>query len=301
MEYSIHLFKLARLNSEIKYVANSIVRDAPAYAYPPVPDVARWQRDMLIQLDQWAANIPRLDRGNKYMESLCEIRCCTIKMLLLRPSPAIPAPSSEMLMLCHKSSRQTIRLYEQLYKQDLLVHDWITLHGIILATITMLYCLRAVRDVARETEVEDLMGDMSVSLGILSATGEYWTGAKRSREILDDLGRSTLRWMKTVKTTDPQLGDGIPMPVPNGPISTGSSTDLSILGNNLDPNLLPTFFTPMVPSVDMQMEPSNWPDPGQQQYAFSDIMNVDDIMRNLFDGFIPQLDNYNTVHGFYAA
>jgi hypothetical protein len=53
MSYAIHMFKLARLNSEMKYILHSISRETPAYAYPAVRCMKTWQTDMLSRLDQW--------------------------------------------------------------------------------------------------------------------------------------------------------------------------------------------------------------------------------------------------------
>ncbi|CAF3441470.1 unnamed protein product, partial [Fusarium graminearum] len=58
MAFAIHLFKAAKLNSEIKYIAQSIVRDSPRYAYPRVVDINDWQTTILHQLDEWASQIP---------------------------------------------------------------------------------------------------------------------------------------------------------------------------------------------------------------------------------------------------
>jgi hypothetical protein len=275
MEYAIHLFKLVRINSEIKYVANSIVHDAPAYAYPSVTDVTRWQRDVLDRLDRWAADVPHLDTRNTYMETLCELRYHSIKMLLLRPSPAIPTPTSEMLIVCHESARRTIRLYEQLYKQDLLVHDWFTLHGITFGTITMLYCIRVVRSLAQQTEPEELMGNVGVSLSILSATGEHWSGAKRSRDVLENLGMSVIRWIKAVKAEDSRGGRDMAASLSDHSVEDGHPIHQSITSNSShDANLLEAFPMPSMLPADMQMPPSYWLDPYQQQYPFCDMTNV---------------------------
>jgi hypothetical protein len=42
-------------------------------------------------------------------------------------------------------------------------------------------------------------------------------------------------------------------------------------------------------------------DPYQQQYPFCDMTNVDAIMRNLFDGFIPQQDSYSIPPDLYTT
>ena len=196
MVYSIHLLRLAKLNSEIKYVANSIVRDAPSYAYPAVIDIHEWQSSMLQKLDQWAAQIPGGEHTSAfYLRLTCQLRYHGLRMVLLRPSPAIPKPSSEALEKCHSSARETIRIFDKLYRRNLLVHSWMSFHGLVLATLTMFYCIKTVPKIEQETDLGALMGDLSTSSSILSATGEHWSGAKRCRDILDDLGRSMIQGM----------------------------------------------------------------------------------------------------------
>ncbi|KAI9926642.1 hypothetical protein MW887_003735 [Aspergillus wentii] len=69
LSHSIHLFKLARMNSEIKYIMHSISRDTPAYAYPPVMDIFAWQQDMIHSLQDWLSKIPRpVDNGDDKMD-----------------------------------------------------------------------------------------------------------------------------------------------------------------------------------------------------------------------------------------
>ncbi|CZS72158.1 unnamed protein product [Fusarium graminearum] len=166
MAFAIHLFKAAKLNSEIKYIAQSIVRDSPRYAYPRVVDINDWQTTMLHQLDEWASQIPNQgDPSAVYLRTTCQIRYHGLRMLLLRPSPGIPKPSNEALVQCHKSARE--------------IHSWTTFHGLVLSTITLLYCIKVVPDIARATEIDVLMADLSISLSVLSATGEHWSGAKR--------------------------------------------------------------------------------------------------------------------------
>lgn len=289
---SIHLFKLAKINSEIKYVANSIVRDVPIYAYPPVPDIHAWQQSMLEQLDHWAATIPQIQPGHEYVCMLSKLRYYSIRILLLRPSPAIPRPSTGSLVECYGLAWQAIRLYDELYCQDMLVYDWIALHGILYSTITALYCIRAVPDLARRTELDDLMGNMMTSLSLISVAGERWSGAKRSRQILDDLGRSTIKWMKSLKTTAGTVSEDEP---------TGITRSHLPLGPNVSDSTLPataTYFAPPVaPTSTMTpglgLEDSFWADL-PQQFDFGDFTNVDSIMHSLFEDFVPQTNStYN--------
>lgn len=294
MSLSIHLFKLAKINSEIKYVANSIVWKAPSYAYPPISDINAWQRGMLAQLDQWVSTIPQTHPRYAYVRTLCELRYYSMRILLLRPSPAIPKPSNEALIECYGLAWRAIHVYDQLYRQDMLVHDWLILHGIIFSTITALYCIRAIPDFARQTELDILMNNLSLSLSLVSVAGEHWSGAKRSRQILDDMGRSTIRWMKTLKaTSDSELenssGGNERTHLPLTPNITDSS---STLGNGLVGGVFPglnAFPAPTLPA-NLSLEERFWADP-PQQFSFGDILNVDDIMHSLFEDFVPQMSN----------
>ena len=186
---AIHLFKLARLNSEIKYVANSISHETPAYTYPRIPNIFDWQRDVLRRLHEWNAEIPQFHGNQIHLTQCSKIKYHETIMLLLRPSP------SESLRLCHESSVAAIRLLDELYRRDLLTYVWTAVHSVFLATLTMLYCIWTVPHIARDTKLEVLITDLKSASNVLDATAEHWTEAKRSREVLDELSDATVRWI----------------------------------------------------------------------------------------------------------
>ena len=140
----------------------------------------------------------------------------------------------------------------------------------------MMYCLRTVKELAQSTGAEDFMGCMSISLSILSACGEHWASAKRSREVLNGLAKSTLSWLKSVKTISGNNNDAAPGLIPE------------------DSGNLPSLPTPLGHPAEMQALESLWPCQNSQD-LFSDTTNVDDIMRSLFDGFLPQVDNFDVL------
>lgn len=294
MALPIHLFKLAKINSEIKYVANSIIREAPSYAYPPISDINAWQRGMLTQLDQWASSIPQVHPRHTYVRTLCELRYYSMRILLLRPSPAIPRPSAESLTECYGLAIRAIHTYDKLYRQDQLVHDWMVLHGIVFSTITALYCIRAVPDLARNVELDELMANLALSLSLVSVAGEYWSAAKRSRQILDDMGKSTIRWMKHAKMN---TNDEIDVPshsseatqLSSNPNVLGSGTIDTTLGGYYQGLTASNTFTDAAPSM-VNLEDRFWADL-PQSFTFGDITNVDDIMHSLFEDFAPQMNN----------
>jgi hypothetical protein len=195
MSYAIHMFKLARLNSEMKYILHSISRETPAYAYPAVRCMKTWQTDMLSRLDQWAAGIPQKSGPKDYVMKVCDIHYHVLKTLLLRPSPGISQPSSDHLKTCYASAVTANKLYHDLYVENTLVFTWASYHSIMMSSVTAFFCIWTCQSVAQTIVIDELVSDLRAASNILSATGEHWPGAKRSRDILDELSHRTISWL----------------------------------------------------------------------------------------------------------
>ncbi|KAH6655681.1 fungal-specific transcription factor domain-containing protein [Truncatella angustata] len=254
MSVSIHLFALARINSEIKYVANSINRAAPPYALPVVADIHEWQNGILESLDSWVNRIPDFGLDKDYVRILCQIRYHIVRMLATSPSPAIPKPSTEILTQCYNSATTIIRLYDQLQKQDNLLISSTILHAITLSAISMMYCTRAVPSIAKNTTLDVLMSDISICQILLSAIGEHWSGAKRCRVIIDELGRSTVRWVKNQQAGHSAADD----------ISTTVPTSIHSLANSDTFSMPPIEIqnrAPLISGVQDPFDPQNALDP----------------------------------------
>ena len=189
MSYAVHFFKIARLNSEMKYVLHSVNREAPAYAYPAVRDIQQWQDCMRTQLDEWYSSIPA---HSDYGQLSCKTQHHTLKMLLFLPTPGIPQPRPESLRHCHESSLNAIKLFRELYARDMLVYDWSTCHAVILHAFCLIYCVTTIAQLRAETPTETLLTTIRAASDVLSATGEYWAGAKRSRDLLNELASRTI-------------------------------------------------------------------------------------------------------------
>lgn len=292
--FSVHLFRLAKLNSEIKYVANSIVSEAPSYAYPAIVDVNEWHKDMLRRLDEWASAIPNDGDSASFMHLTCHLRYHSLRMVLLRPSPNIPKPDTEALTKCHDSARATIRLMDQMYRKNSLTHSWFTFYSLVLGTITMIYCIKTVPEVARNTRLDILMMDLGSAMSLLSATGEHWSGAKRSRDILDELGRSTMRWLQNLpqENGDPQNDLEVQQQINMQIDQASSSTLQGTPGTNANQGQA----TYMPPGMMMGDGFGFMPQPGGDFFSMdgmpdfldpNETNNVDSIVQSLFQGFIP--------------
>jgi len=201
MSCSIVLFKLAQLNSEIKYILHSISRDTPRYTYPQIPDIEAWQSDLYHRLEAIFADFPVFGDEDDHLTKICQIRYHEIVMLLFRPTPRIRTPSKRSLLQCHSSAEATIRLWKELYDSDRMSYSWITIHSICLSGITLLYCIWMVPETAVAVKIDALTSTMRASSNILSAAGEHWTEARRSRNNLDDLTAATVRWLLDLHAT----------------------------------------------------------------------------------------------------
>jgi hypothetical protein len=194
IDYAIHFFRLAILNSEIKYVLHSVKRNIPSYAYAPVRDITQWQDAMKTRLDEWCATIPRSSAEPlDYGAVLCRIRYHTLKMSLFLPTPGIPNPRAECWHSCYESSIDAIRLFDELYTKGMLTYDWSTCHAVILHAFCLLYCATAVPQIADKVCRDSVLDGLRAAGNILSATGEYWAGAKRTRDLLEELASKALR------------------------------------------------------------------------------------------------------------
>lgn len=193
MAYAIHLFKLARINSEMKYVLHSVNRETPSYAFPAIRDILQWQDTTNFQLAEWYTAIPcRSNAQSDYGELLCKTQYHTMNMLLYLPTPGIPQPSPQSLRNCYRSSISAIKLFKELYARDMLVYNWSTCHAVILHAFCLIYCVTTVAQLREETSAELLLTSIRAASDILSATGEYWAGAKKSRDLLNELANRTL-------------------------------------------------------------------------------------------------------------
>ncbi|UNI13929.1 hypothetical protein JDV02_000619 [Purpureocillium takamizusanense] len=286
--YSVHLFRLARINSEIKYVANSIVRDAPAYAYPTVIDIHEWQRGVLRQLDEWANEIPPSNELQAlHMRLICQQRYHSLRMVLLRPSPAIPKPTTEAVEQCYHSAQECLHIFDKLYRKNLLVHSWTTFYSLALSTLTLLYCLKTVAKIAQDADITTLMSDLNISSSILSATGEHWSGAKRCRDILNDLGRSIIRQL---------VESGRQIESPTTQRRRTRSTVIAEQGNALtglpgcDNTVTPAAVNVNLETAGVFEIPMNLFDDFLTTGSFADYLdgsdtNMDMMMQGLFDDF----------------
>ena len=192
---AIHLFKLATFISEIKCVLYCVDRIYPPYTTPATIDLVKWKEDMLGRLRQWKKDIPQHPQGSPLYctNILCDIRYHEVIMLLCRPNPRIQHPSKTSIWQCFSSAIECSNLYHKLYAMSILQYSWLSINSLSLCVIVMFYCVWAPQGLADEVDFESLMRALRFTSDVLSALGEYWPEAKRSRDVLDRISTATMR------------------------------------------------------------------------------------------------------------
>jgi hypothetical protein len=289
---SIHLIKLAKLNSEIKYIANSISRKTPPHSYPHVPDVLAWKEDVLRRLQQWASEIPR--GHSAHVAKLVELKYHEVVTLLLRPSPAIPRPSYESLELCQRSATATIRIFDELYRNSFLPYTWPTVHSVFLATISILYCIWTVPSVTKAAKLDILMTDLNSASSVLSALGEYWFDAKRSRDLLDELSQTTIRWLIDLQATGLTTSVHIVSEAQNIPGAGAQSTASAMETDGLQAQPRNVEEEAGLRGCSSFMDAIFSSDPLAPMFSFLDETNaafdIDSIMQGVFSEYQPDVE-----------
>ncbi|UKZ64058.1 uncharacterized protein TrAtP1_005278 [Trichoderma atroviride] len=195
MSSAIHLFKYARLSSEIKVVIFCTDRSYPPYVTPAITDMSAWRTDAINRIRQWRQDIPKHPEGDRmaYLNDLCEIRYHELMMLILRPNPVFQQPTKAAMGECFSSAIACSKLYAKLHNENQLRYGWLTVHSLFLCIMTIFYCVWTPDSIAEQVNFDCLTQSLKAASDVLSATGEYWPEAKRSRDVLDRIFSATMR------------------------------------------------------------------------------------------------------------
>ena len=228
------------------------------------------------RLDDWEQQIPPTEAEAPYLHHICRLRGLELKMALLRPVPAIPHPNPDALRTCYEAARQSLLVLNDLYKANMLLHSWDVFYSVTLTIITLLYCAKAVPGLGPTQTLSD---DLETGLRVLGAAGEHWTGAKRCRDILEELGRAMVASLRD-QPSGSLMSPRAQIPTPN--MSQMVQSDDGTLINaetvcggmmNLSGGLFDAF------GADGLLG---------DQFGFGEPTDdMETIMRNLFDDFIP--------------
>ncbi|VUC29855.1 unnamed protein product [Clonostachys rosea] len=285
---TIH-FQFALFNSEIISVLHSHERSQHQFMPSRLPEPELWQGQVYNQLLAIRSSVSTMGGDGKYLTSLCEIRYHEIVMLLFRPTPRIPKPKDESLMICYRSAEATISLWSELHEMDRMSFAWPSVHSISLSAILILYCVWMVKDLSDHMEIDTLMGLMSAASDLLSASGEYWIHVRSCRKSLNRLTRATIQWLMRLRaspTSGTQPAQNSTTDHPASSILTGAEYGI-----------------PSEESASVeQSEEASWVDSyinGEDLallFKTADLSNIDliETMGGMFSEYPPILDFYQS-------
>lgn len=193
-------FRFDRITAEVKLMLYRVAQSPTRFPWPT--NLSEWQvrvekscRDLLEEARQDLKS-----RGIRAGHSLgmydrtirlIELKYHQCLMLLNRPSPAIPQPSSSALITCYESAIATLRIQSELARFSNMIVSWITAHAVFVSGITMLYCIWTSHEVRRATSLKTFLEQANACTNLLSTLGKTWPVAKNGQEKFDHLVQIT--------------------------------------------------------------------------------------------------------------
>lgn len=167
---SNHLTKIYQLESEIKHVLyHQFKSSSLAFVRP---NYELWFPDISKRLEQWYDDIPctrHTERQGGYQKYSWWMAFYNNALLLLhRPSPIIPQPTTNSLRICVKAAHDQIFSIREIYRDNNIDMAWIWVHRLFLAGITSTYCLWQSPEVRQEIRFEDLIETSQACSSVLS-------------------------------------------------------------------------------------------------------------------------------------
>jgi hypothetical protein len=197
---AIYSFRFDRITAEIKLMLYRVAQSPARFPWPT------HSLELQSQVDSACREIfenARQDlkwrglatgRGSGLQDRtirLIELKFHQCLMLLHRPSPAIPRPSSSSLVTCFNSAGATLRIQSELARFGNMTNSWLTAHAVFVSGITLLYCLWTCPDVRKTTNLKVFLQQAESCTKLLSTLGKTWSVAKSAQEKFGHLAQLT--------------------------------------------------------------------------------------------------------------
>lgn len=194
-----HIVKLYRLESEIKHVLYHQLQGSSSLAYPRA-NYGLWFRDILIRLRDWRDEVPILsNKGHQEsiysLESWWEAHYCSAMLLLHRPNPLVPCPTTESFQTCFEMARRSIQAIKMLQREGRISIIWAWVHHLFLSGLTMLYCIWESVNVRTTAAIVDVMTSTQDCASTLTALAERFADASGCRDAFERLSSTTMKWL----------------------------------------------------------------------------------------------------------
>ncbi|KAJ8109678.1 hypothetical protein OPT61_g7284 [Boeremia exigua] len=195
MSTFIHIIQLRQIQSSIQsqfYAADT--------TRTQVEGTEIHQANLRARLENWITHSPRYTQSTMATFQSTEwfqIAYSHALLLLYRPSPASPVVDDAALQTCADSAIGLISSYSTLYAKNKITYTWIALHGLFMASVTMLYTLNASHNIRSSTTKAVVKSNITSCLALFQVMAEYWPLAIRCHGIIERLGNVTLTLFDT--------------------------------------------------------------------------------------------------------
>ncbi|KAI0836405.1 fungal-specific transcription factor domain-containing protein [Hypoxylon sp. FL0890] len=219
-----HIISLYKLESEIKHVLYHQLQGG-TLAYPRA-NYSLWFRDVQPRLYAWKDEIPDISKADTdsiySQQSWWDARWLNAILLLHRPNPLVPHPTTESLQTCFDAACQLIKAIKSLQRDGRISVIWQWVHSLFLAGLTMIFCLWESPDVREKARVLDIMTAAQDCASTLTALAERFPDASGCRDAFETLSAATLKWLvaRDQGNCQPMLGNEISALKQHMPFST---------------------------------------------------------------------------------
>lgn len=206
MSTFLHLIKIRKLNADIYRTFHSVSTN-----YLDSSGLDSVRQDLYGQLNEWLITAPRYPMSSSMFQSpeWFQISYHLAVIALHRPSYAQPAPSIECLQVGADSSISLISCYGSLYAKNKVSYSFVALSAIFMATVTMLYSLRASPQVRKDLTRQVTETNINSSLSLLRGISNGREVAERAARVIQGLGSAVLSLFDNDGHTTPGLGNDV--------------------------------------------------------------------------------------------
>lgn len=177
---SIHFFKMRLLQAEIR--RKLYLRKRPT----PVDDQDPWFAEILGKVDHWVASCPKNDEGSGFSQEWFFGRKNTIIVMLYRPSPQIPEPSTQAAHLCYDASIFNIASQRKQIATGVVDITWIFTQSLFMALNTLLWSL-SYPSVRQEHPIEEVTRHVQLAMEAIELSAERWPGVHSAVQLYQNL------------------------------------------------------------------------------------------------------------------
>ncbi|KAJ5089408.1 hypothetical protein N7532_008092 [Penicillium argentinense] len=143
----------------------------------PVDDQDPWFAQMNAKIDRWMATCPKHDDGSGLNVKWFQGRRNTIVILMYRPSPQIPEPSTNAAKICYDAATFNIAMHREQMITSSVDLTWIFTQSLFMVLNTVLWTL-SYPEIRKEHPVDEVQGYLDMALEVIVFAAERWPGVQ---------------------------------------------------------------------------------------------------------------------------